>query len=227
MARGAFRCKRSVKAGIAWFDRRRGAWKLRSALVVIEVTLALVLLGGAGLLARSFMQLAHVDPGFVAENATLLRLSLPQKEYGLPEQQTAFANDLIERLKNLPGVQAAGLTHAMPLQGDYVLGFNIEGRPPVDPADMPNTELLRGDAGLFSGHGDSTCPRTHLEVGAYRDRDGNLRLVIPFPTWDDLLRLAFDEILFCGATSVQVMRRMNALVKDVALAVPKERPPHD
>ena len=64
-----------------------------------------------------------------------------------------------------------------------------------------------------------------LEIGAYRDRDGNLRLVVPFPTWDDLLRLAFDEILFYGATSVQVMRRMNALVKDLALAVPKERRP--
>ena len=65
----------------------------------------------------------------------------------------------------------------------------------------------------------------HLEIGAYRDSDGNLRLVVPFPTWDDLLRLAFDEILFCGATSVQVMRRMNALVKDLALSVPKERRP--
>jgi uncharacterized membrane protein len=65
----------------------------------------------------------------------------------------------------------------------------------------------------------------HLEIGAYRDSDGNLRLVVPFPTWDDLLQLAFDEILFCGATSVQVMRRMNALVTDLALVVPKERRP--
>jgi len=65
----------------------------------------------------------------------------------------------------------------------------------------------------------------HLEIGAYRDSNGNLRLVVPFPTWDDLLQLAFHEILFCGATSVQVMRRMNALVADLALAVPKERRP--
>jgi uncharacterized membrane protein len=62
-----------------------------------------------------------------------------------------------------------------------------------------------------------------LEIGAYRDSDGNLRLVVPFPTWDDLLRLALAEILFCGATSVQVMRRMNALVTDLVLVVPKER----
>ncbi len=63
----------------------------------------------------------------------------------------------------------------------------------------------------------------HLEIGRYRDSDGKLRLVIPFPTWDDLVRLAFDEICFYGATSVQVMRRMNALVADLTQAVPEER----
>ena len=63
----------------------------------------------------------------------------------------------------------------------------------------------------------------HLEIGRYRDSDGKLRLVVPFPTWDDLVRLAFDEICFYGATSVQVMRRMNALVADLTQAVPEER----
>ena len=63
----------------------------------------------------------------------------------------------------------------------------------------------------------------HLEIGTYRDSNGKLRLVVPFPTWDDLLRLAFDEICAYGATSVQVMRRMNALVTDLSLAVPEER----
>ena len=113
--------------------------RLRSALVVLEVTFALVLLGGAGLLARSFMQLAHVDPGFVPENATMVRFTLPEKKYTVTEQQTAFANDLFERLKTLPGVQAVGITHSMPLMGDYVLGFNIEGRPPIAESDLPNT----------------------------------------------------------------------------------------
>jgi uncharacterized membrane protein len=63
----------------------------------------------------------------------------------------------------------------------------------------------------------------HLEIGTYRDSDGKLRLVVPFPTWDDLIRLAFDEICAYGATSVQVMRRMNALVTDLKHAVPEER----
>ncbi|MGB2625295.1 MAG: DUF2254 domain-containing protein [Candidatus Acidiferrum sp.] len=65
----------------------------------------------------------------------------------------------------------------------------------------------------------------HLEIGTYADSDGQLRLVIPFPTWDDLIRLAFDEICSYGATSVQVMRRMNALVTDLTESVPEERRP--
>jgi uncharacterized membrane protein len=64
-----------------------------------------------------------------------------------------------------------------------------------------------------------------LEIGTYRDSDGKLRLVVPFPTWDDLTRLAFDEICAYGATSVQVMRRMNALVTDLTQAVPEKRRP--
>lgn len=127
--------------------------KLRSALVVIEVTVALVLLGGAGLLARSFMQLTHVDPGFNPENATLLRITLPEKKYALPEQQTAFANQLIERIKVLPGVQAVGLAQAVPLMGDYVLSFNIEGRPQVDPSDLPNTNYYAVTPDYFRAMG--------------------------------------------------------------------------
>jgi putative ABC transport system permease protein len=149
--------------------------RLRSALVVIEVTFALMLLGGAGLLARSFMQLAHVDPGFTPENATVLRLSLPQKKYALPEQQTAFADALLERMKTLPGVQAAGLTHSMPLVSDYVLGFNIEGRPAIAPSDLPNTNyyavtpeyframgirLVRGR--VFTARDDAKAPRVAI-----------------------------------------------------------------
>jgi uncharacterized membrane protein len=62
-----------------------------------------------------------------------------------------------------------------------------------------------------------------LEIGAVRDGAGALRLVIPHPTWEDFLRLAFDEIRFCGATSIQVMRRMKALVSDLIEALPEER----
>ena len=61
-----------------------------------------------------------------------------------------------------------------------------------------------------------------LDIGEFR-AGGELRLVVPFPTWDDFLLLAFDEIRYCGATSVQVMRRMMALVSDLIDVLPAER----
>jgi uncharacterized membrane protein len=64
-----------------------------------------------------------------------------------------------------------------------------------------------------------------LERGAYRDGDGAVRLVVPSPVWADLLRLALDEICACGATSVQVMRRMTALINDVDAVAPEQRRP--
>jgi uncharacterized membrane protein len=67
--------------------------------------------------------------------------------------------------------------------------------------------------------------RRRLEMGALRDRSGALRLVVRQPTWDDFVILAFDEIRFYGATSVQVMRRMKALVADLIEALPAERHP--
>ena len=149
--------------------------RLRGALVVSEVAVALVLLGGAGLLARSFVQLARVDPGFIPENATTMRVSLPQNKYSTPEQRTAFAGALMERVKELPGVQAVGLTDAMPLVGDYVLGFNIEGRPAIDRSELPRLNhsvvtpdyframgirLVRGR--VFTPQDDAKAPRVCL-----------------------------------------------------------------
>jgi uncharacterized membrane protein len=65
--------------------------------------------------------------------------------------------------------------------------------------------------------------RCRLEIGAFCDAQGKLRLLVPFPTWDDFLLLALDEIRAYGADSVQVMRRMKALVKNLSEVLPAER----
>jgi uncharacterized membrane protein len=62
-----------------------------------------------------------------------------------------------------------------------------------------------------------------LDVGRVRDAEGRLRLVMPVPTWNDLVVLALDEIRFCGATSIQVMRRTRALLKDLKEQVRSDR----
>lgn len=67
--------------------------------------------------------------------------------------------------------------------------------------------------------------RRRLETGAYRDASGKLRLLIHYPSWEDFLRLAFDEIRFYGSSSIQVMRRMKALISELATILPEERRP--
>jgi uncharacterized membrane protein len=62
-----------------------------------------------------------------------------------------------------------------------------------------------------------------LEIGAFRDVESRVCVLVPFPSWEDFLRLAFDEIRFYGATSVQVMRRMKALVNEMVAVLPEER----
>ena len=67
--------------------------------------------------------------------------------------------------------------------------------------------------------------RRRLEIGSFRDKAGDLRLLMNFPTWDDFLCLGLDEIRFYGATSIQVMRRMKALVNELIPILPEERHP--
>ena len=67
--------------------------------------------------------------------------------------------------------------------------------------------------------------RRSLAAGRARDASGSLRLVFPVPSWEDFLVLAFDEIRYCGASSIQVMRRMRALLLDLMKNVPPERLP--
>jgi len=67
--------------------------------------------------------------------------------------------------------------------------------------------------------------RTQLEIGAFRDGQGVLRLIVPSPSWEDFLELSLVEIQHYGAESVQVMRRMNALFKNLTSLLPEERHP--
>ncbi len=96
--------------------------RLRSALVVAEVALSLVLLTGAGLMARSFLRLQVVDPGFNPDNVLTMRLQLPQSRYSQPEQIVGFYQSLIERVKSLPGVENAGVISNLPMSGAYSSG---------------------------------------------------------------------------------------------------------
>ena len=103
--------------------------RLRSLLVVSEVTLALVLLVGAGLMIKSFIVLQRVDPGFTAENLLSLRVMLPPEKYAEPQQKRSFFTELAQRVGGLPGVEAVGAVTYLPLSGSRNdRSFSIEGR---------------------------------------------------------------------------------------------------
>jgi len=112
----------------------RAGGRVRAALAIGELALALVLLVGAGLLIRSFIALNNEDPGFATRGVLALRIDLPAASYGEPARIAGFYDQLIERLDALPGVEAAAagsslLLSRLPGSG----GISIEGRPPLPP----------------------------------------------------------------------------------------------
>ncbi len=115
-----------------------GGRRVRSVLLVAEVALSLVLLVGAALLLRSFARLMNVDPGFRAENVLAFRVSLPPVSYRDDPNRAAFFATLLSKLEALPDVRAAGMVQTLPLRGDYVLSFEIQGRPKTAPNAGPS-----------------------------------------------------------------------------------------
>ncbi|MCI0486654.1 MAG: ABC transporter permease [Blastocatellia bacterium] len=127
---------------------------IRGTLVVIEVAMSLVLLVGAGLMIKSFLHLQRVEPGFNPNNALTASISLPQKKYADAGQRFTFYNQLIEHVSSLPGVQAAGASCVVPLTGnDFVLGFEIEGRPPYPAGEGPSTNYYSVSPEYFRAMG--------------------------------------------------------------------------
>jgi putative ABC transport system permease protein len=124
-------------------DGGRGR-RLRSALVVGEVAIALVLLAGAGLLMRSFSRLQQVSPGFRPEGVVAAQVALPRPKYLNDAQYVAFANRTMSLLAQLPGVQALAVAHSVPFTGHAtVRPFAVAGRP--EPANLPRP-LARRDS---------------------------------------------------------------------------------
>src|SRR5262249_23548881 len=103
--------------------------KARSLLVITETALALVLLIGAGLLLRGFAAVRSVNPGFDTHNILTLRMSLSGPRFEKTSGVDLLVRQGTERLNALPGVQSAGATCCIPLEGGYGLPFIISGRP--------------------------------------------------------------------------------------------------
>src|SRR5688500_15830381 len=122
----------------------RGTHRVRSALVIAEMALAVVLLMGAGLLIRSFVELTQVDPGFRPERAMAFRLVLQGERYGNADQILSQSKAVVERLAALPGVTTVAATSTLPLNGRGALvDFAVDDAPPP-----PNVNAEMGMASV-------------------------------------------------------------------------------
>lgn len=117
--------------------RMRG--RLRSALVVAEVSLALVLLVGAGLLVKNFQGLTQVTESYSPRTLLTMNFTLPEKQYAEPAQRLTFSTQILQRLNSLPGVQAAALVTHVPYAnggGADTQSFSIQERPAANRGDI-------------------------------------------------------------------------------------------
>jgi putative ABC transport system permease protein len=127
---------------------------LRSALVVAEIALALVLLTGGALLMQTFVRLLSADLGFNPENVLVGFVNPPRTTYKTAAAYRAFYDQVLEKASALPGVQKAALASVLPLSGDSDTSFSIEGRPaPASQSETPVTWYRAVSAGYFDAMG--------------------------------------------------------------------------
>jgi predicted permease len=125
-----------------------GGRRLRDALVVCEVALAIVLLAGATLMIRSFENLYHLNPGFRADHVLAMRTMLPNPKYAEAVTRTAFYDQVLARVASLPGVISAGYTTWVPLTNHGgATGITIENQAPAEPGEhlIPNARVISKD----------------------------------------------------------------------------------
>jgi putative ABC transport system permease protein len=127
----------ALKEGGTGAGTGRARQRARKLLVVVELTLALTLMVTAGLLARSFVSLIHVNPGFQPANVLTIDVSLPRWRYKRPEA-IAFYGRLLQEVRAMPGVRSAAAVMNRPIQGvnQWKTSVRVEGRPPADPGQQ-------------------------------------------------------------------------------------------
>jgi putative ABC transport system permease protein len=142
------------EGGRAGSGASRSGVRLRNALVVAEMSLALVLLVAAGLMIRSFAALQQVDLGFQPPGVLTARLSLPARKYRGDTAVVQFFAAAEARIAALPGVRAVGSISYLPLTGlRSVQGFNVEGRPALESSEAPAGDLRAVTPNYFAAMG--------------------------------------------------------------------------
>ncbi|MFL6227272.1 MAG: ABC transporter permease [Pyrinomonadaceae bacterium] len=190
--------------------------RLRSALIVAEVALSLVLLVGAGLLAQSFRHLLDVKPGFDPDNLVTMDVVPRRSRYPQDAQRVQFFQDFLQKAKALPGVESVGLVDPLPLGGNFeAWDFQIEGRPPAAPGVNQNADRRVIDPDYFRA----------MKIPVVRGRafgDGDAATATPVIIINDSLARKYfagedavgKRLVFAGGT-VSGAREIVGVVGDV------------
>ena len=141
----------ALKQGLGRTDSDSGGHRTRSVLVVAEVALSLVLLIGAGLMIRSFQQLQGVNPGFESHGVLTMTTAISRAKFPVPAQQIRFFEQVLQRVRTLPGVESAGVIDDIPLNGNGShQPIAIEGRPVVAMSEQPEVDVRLISSGYMS-----------------------------------------------------------------------------
>jgi putative ABC transport system permease protein len=141
----------ALKQGLGRTDSDSSGNRTRNTLVAVEVALSLVLLIGAGLMIRSFQLLREVNPGFQSQRVLTITAAVPRTKFPGPLQQVSFFERVLERVRSLPGVVAAGAIDDIPLGGDRShQPIAAEGHPVVPMSEQPEVDVSLVSAGYMS-----------------------------------------------------------------------------
>ncbi|HTS04444.1 MAG TPA: ABC transporter permease [Candidatus Eisenbacteria bacterium] len=173
----AFRLAKSdinqaLKQGLGRMDTSSASQRTRSVLVVAEVALSLVLLMGAGLMIRSLHQLQNVLPGFESRGVLTMTAAVARAKFPEPQQEIQFFDQVLQRVRVLPGVESAGVIDDIPLDnGGSHQPIQIEGQPVVAMADQPEVDVRAASAGYMRA----------MHIPIVRGRDFNDQDVVGRP----------------------------------------------
>jgi putative ABC transport system permease protein len=178
----ALRVSRSASLTLSLHEGSRGTsdgaqrQRVRSGLVIAQVALALLLLAGAGLTLKSFRNAQNTPLGFNPENILVADVLLPKARYDTDEKVTRFNDQLVERIRALPGVEAAALALNIPFDNnEWDSSFHLTGTPAYPPGERPAAEINVVTPDYFRLMG---MPLLHGRAFSADDRAGRPRSVI-------------------------------------------------
>jgi putative ABC transport system permease protein len=150
--------------------------RFRSFLVIVEICLAMIVLTGAGLMAKGFLSLHDVDPGFDPDHKLTLRLNLPESDYGTFSQQYGFWQEALDRIGSIPGVAGVSLNSHLPMsQSNRANGITIEGIEPA-PENAPRVANRRVVSNSYFEQMD--IPLLRGRTFGETDRENSQRVMI-------------------------------------------------